>query len=290
MHTIRLTQPALPLRGHVRWYAQRQVRLGSGLFTHPVAARAAPLITFDFGDPVRVHYENKANPEVTFRTGVVGTQTHRRALLLLEGVIDAFVILFHPTGLHRLFSIPMNELTDADYEAHSVLGRAVSSLEQHLCNCSTFAERVRVADEFLLARAVNGRIVSPIARAASEILLTAGNVRIPALANKAGLSTRQFERRFIEEVGAPPKLYGRIARFEAALDCKARSPQTSWADVAHQFGYHDQMHMVHDFEGFTGKTPMKVLGQIESVFREQIDAMRSRSTSTNVPADERLIF
>jgi hypothetical protein len=41
----------------------------------------------------------------------------------------------------------------------------------------------------------------------------------------------------------------RIARFEAALDRMARSLQGSWTEVAHRFGYYDQMHMVLPIHG-----------------------------------------
>jgi hypothetical protein len=50
-----------------------------------------------------------------------------------------------------------------------------------------------------------------------------------------------------------PKLLARIARFEAALEDKARFATKSWTDVAHEFGYYDQMHLVHDFGEFTGR-------------------------------------
>ena len=87
-----------------------------------------------------------------------------------------------------------------------------------------------------------------------------------------------------------PKLFARIARFEAALHSKACSAQKSWTDVAHEFGYHDQMHMVHDFEEFTGGTPTSVLKQFEILFREQIDAMRLRRLSEKSTSDSRLIL
>ena len=85
----------------------------------------------------------------------------------------------------------------------------------------------------------------------------------PEAARVAGLGGRQFGRRFVQQVGMRPKLYARIARFEAALDGKARSPTKPWSDVAHEFGYHDQMHLVHDFREFAGETPTTVLTHVE---------------------------
>jgi len=87
-----------------------------------------------------------------------------------------------------------------------------------------------------------------------------------------------------------PKLLARIARFEAALESKARSVTRSWTEVAHEFGYYDQMHMVHDFGEFTGQTPTETLAHFEAVFREQITAMRSGMPSTTANGDSRLIL
>jgi AraC-like DNA-binding protein len=198
--------------------------------------------------------------------------------------------MFQPTGLRQLFSIPMHDLTDRNFEAQPVLGAFASRLEQRLSDCNTFGERVRVADEFLSRRSLDVRSCDGISAAASQVLLGGGDVRIAALAANAGLSVRQFERSFIQQVGVRPKLYARIARFEAALDSKARSSTKSWTDVAHEFGYYDQMHMVHDFKDFTDETPTDTLSQVEGVFREQIEALRSGGPAANGGDDSRLIL
>ena len=124
------------------------------------------------------------------------------------------------------------------------------------------------------------RALAPVAKdgisaATQGIVLAGGRARMPALAASAGLGVRQFERRFLHQVGMPPRLFVRIARFEAALEYKARYATSSWNDVAHQFGYYDQMHMVHDFAEFTGATPSETLNQLETVYVEQVESMRA---------------
>jgi len=52
-----------------------------------------------------------------------------------------------------------------------------------------------------------------------------------------------------------PKLCARIARFEAALALKAMNSSMQWTTIAHGLGYHDQMHMVHDFHHLSGAVP-----------------------------------
>jgi AraC-like DNA-binding protein len=275
MYSVRFLKPAPGLEPFVRLYSQRRMRLKDALVVHPVPARAAPVIEFLFGDLFQVLYGSKPVVEITPRVVVVGLQTHRRLQLQLQGTIESFVILFQPAGFHRMFSIPMHELTDHDYEAHSVLGTFISRLEERLGNMESFEERVHVANQYLMDRVIRLGGVDEVLVAANQITALGGRLPIAALANNTGLSLRQLERRFIEQVGVRPKLYARIARFEAALDCKTRSSAKSWTDVAHEFGYFDQMHMIHEFEEFTGETPTQVLHHAEMVLREQIDAIRS---------------
>jgi methylphosphotriester-DNA--protein-cysteine methyltransferase len=89
------------------------------------------------------------------------------------------------------------------------------------------------------------------------------------------MSTRQFERRFTREIGLPPKLFARIARFEAALESKALSTTNSWTDVANQLGYFDQMHLIHDFKEFSGEVPTSLLSRLETNLDTHLDGIRS---------------
>ncbi len=257
---------------------------------HPVTARAVPMLEFELGEPINAFYHEerslKKSPEVT----LVGPQTHRRVDLLLRGALEHFVIMFQPDGLSRLFSVPMGELTDEDFDGHAVLGTPISEVYQRLGDCKTFEERVSFVDAFLLRRALTSSSHDAISAAANRILLRGGRVAFTDLADRAGLSTRQFQRRFIQQVGMRPKLLARIARFEAALDGKARFAAKSWTDVAHQFGYHDQMHMVHDFGEFTGETPTKTLSQLKAVFSGRLLTARSAVTSETDDGDPRVFF
>ena len=67
-------------------------------------------------------------------------------------------------------------------------------------------------------------------------------------------------------MGISPKLYARIVRFESVLKAKAAVPQMSWMNAAHQVGYHDQMHMIHDFREFSAATPTGMFWRAEQAF------------------------
>src|SRR5271156_2594822 len=138
------SKPSPGLEQFVRFYAQREVSIRGSAVVHPVPARPTPMIVFDFGDPTDVLvYEHRALLKSAAAV-VVGPQTYRRLEMQLRGALDTFVINFQPDGMHRLFSIPMHELTDLDIEAHSVLGGLITKLGERLGNLRTFPERVRL--------------------------------------------------------------------------------------------------------------------------------------------------
>jgi AraC-like DNA-binding protein len=280
-HGIRLVRPLPALEPFVRYYGDRNARLGDTVVVHPTVARAAPILDFEFGDAdavLVIPCDGRA-PLFSPRIVLVGMQTHRQGELHIRGTVDTFAILFQPSALGLLFALPAQQFTNQGIDAESVFGPVIARFQEQLADCRTFEERISVANQFLLRRTLAVRTRDGISAAAIEILRGAGGVRIPAMAERAGLGLRQFERRFVQQVGVSPKLFARIARFEAAIDRMARSPQGSWTDVAHRFGYLDQMHMVHEFTGFTGETPTRALHHFEAVFERQITAIRSGHAS-----------
>jgi transcriptional regulator GlxA family with amidase domain len=108
------------------------------------------------------------------------------------------------------------------------------------------------------------------------------------LADGAGLSARHFARRFIEHAGVSPKLFARIVRFQAAIETKALSTGTSWTKIAHNFGYYDQMHMIHDFEQLAGGSPKEMLTHLETVFVEPIRQIRCNAIAPAAVSNARL--
>lgn len=187
------------------------------------------------------------------------------------GRVDAEVLALHcdcrelfrqalRRGASHPFAVCAEELTDTHFEGSAVLGRGVKELWYRLAESKTFAERVAVVERYLLRCPGATQASSAIAVAAIQ-LLRGGSARIPDLAKGAGLGTRQLERRFGTEIGAVPKLFARVARFEIALQRKERAPHLRWTDIAQDLGYHDQSHMGRDFLEFAGATPSALLSQ-----------------------------
>src|SRR5438477_1331374 len=222
-------------------------KVGSVPLVISLPARPKQLLTFSFEDTYRIRRPDSDHSDASPRVAVVGPQTHAGAGLSVCGSIDNFTIHFQPSGFNRLFGIPMTGLTDAAYDAHSVIGAEVPSLEHELRETPGFAGRIQLIEDRLIRMLGCHGAPDPVALAANSLFAGNGNQRVSAMASDCGLSPRQFERRFLAQVGVPPKLYGRIIRFNAAVDQKLRCPAHAWSRIANDQDYYDQMHLVHDF-------------------------------------------
>ena len=193
------------------------------------------------------------------KTAIVGAHLGFGTQLHLHGEVDLFAIFFQPAGFTELFEVPARHLTNLYHDATAMCTGAASVWDQ-LAEEPSFAGRVQFAEAFLFAR-LSGVQTPGRRHAANEILRTRGRARIADIARRwCGL--RQFERRFVDEVGTTPKTFARIARFQCALDAKIASPTRTWLDIAVALGYSDQMHLIHDFRHLSGTSPQALLATL----------------------------
>lgn len=267
--------PTIALRPFIQFYIHVERSCRDPLVILPIPARASPMIEFVFGDRFKFRYWGSPDEATVPAASLVGMLTRPHVTLLHQGTFQSFIIMFQVRGLTDFFGVPLSEITNHTYDADAVLGKPIRELEHRLGNCETFQQRGSVANHFFAERLKRAQAVDRMAFAADRILNSSGNLSSAELAGQAGIGVRQFQREFSARFGASPKLFSRIVRFQNALDAKARSSTKSWTDVAHELGYYDQMHMVHDFREFTGESPTETLCQMELLFRAQIDAIRA---------------
>jgi transcriptional regulator GlxA family with amidase domain len=93
---------------------------------------------------------------------------------------------------------------------------------------------------------------------------TSGFLSVGEMADRAALSPRQFERRFRQAVGIPPKLFSRMQRFQRVFGALEGA---GWADAAIECGYYDQAHLIRDFQEFAGKPPAALLAENSDLAR-----------------------
>ena len=267
-------KPAAALQPFVRYYMQLQESFSTHPFMQPVPAHSWSALEFTLGDPYEVWTGDQGRHETAHPVTVIGAQTYRRVYLAMRGQVDSFVIVFQPGGLSHLFAVPADEFTNWDFDGHAVIGRSVDGLRSCLGESASFADRIRIADTYLLTRRVAQHSHTDVMSVARELLRRQGCLRISDLAERVGMSVRQFERRFVAQIGVTPKLFARVARFEAALKSKMQLPDRLWTDIAHELGYHDQMHMVHDFRQLSSSTPSAIAPRLDRFVSAEIDGTR----------------
>lgn len=275
---VRAQPPATRLQPFVRYYVHTEAR-PTNVFLQPVPARTPQILEFTFGDPFDVRFADTPRHEAAHPIAVIGAQTYRRVSLAMYGHVETVVVVFQPGGFSGLFGIPADVLTDQHFDGRAVFGSSIDGLRERLGETISFTTRTRILDAHLLgilSRRTRQTGKDAVTVAARQLLNGRGGSRIADLAARSGLSVRQFERRFVAQIGMSPKLYRRVARFEAALKSKSRSPHLRWTDIAHALGYYDQMHMVHDFRQLGNSRPSNATLEFDLFVERDSDDSRHR--------------
>ncbi len=162
---------------------------------------------------------------------------------------------FKPGGMFRLLDIPMNTFINDEIDGVDLYGSEISEILEQLNEAAGTKEVVTTAEAFLISKMKKLKSADPFDFAMQEIIRQDGNIGMDQIAALSCLSFRQFERKCMEKIGIPPKVYARITRFSKAYRMREVNPEASWTGLAHSAGYYDQMHLIRDFKEFTGVTP-----------------------------------
>ncbi|WP_374275273.1 helix-turn-helix domain-containing protein [Brevundimonas sp.] len=256
LHRARRSAPAVAQV--VRGYRERTgVSEGPGVIV-PLPGRPAQFLEIYLDDPYRVSLDGgdfSPAPEAV----VVGPSSRHSARLWVKGPVATFHVAFQPSGFHRLFGVGMDALADRAVAIEDFGASPLRELTDRVRAASDFEARARIADHWIAQRLTQSRPSDGVDRIARLVRRAGGAPPIARMAAHAGLSARQFQRRFTEQVGLTPKLYARTVRFDAVLNARERSPNLTWTDLAHRFGYFDQAHLLRDAHTFTGASPSRLI-------------------------------
>jgi AraC-type DNA-binding domain-containing proteins len=173
-------------------------------------------------------------------------------------------IAFHPASLYRLLGMPMTTMFDIDIESYNLFGRDATLIYDKLKESESWIEMKNIVESFLFQKLSRLKALIPFDFAVKQMMSANGNISIEKVASLSCLSLRQFERKCLERIGLPPKLFARLIRFSNAYRLKERKHHLSWTSIAHLSGYYDQMHFIKDFKEFAGVTPSFIQHELEA--------------------------
>lgn len=209
-----------------------------------------------------LYFYPKSKPKLYVPDGgfVVGTNatifgqgtTHGRVVLPQDYLM--FKIMFQAGGFYRLFGTPMTLFSEGPEDGEAVFGKEIVEVREQIEQTEDFNKLVEISENYLLKKIKQVKIDAlPIDYVMQQMNWT--HQSLDQLARQACLSTRQFERKFLERLGVSPKFYGRVVRFNYTMKGRKKKPNESLMNLAYDYGYFDHNHLLRDFKQFTGSVP-----------------------------------
>jgi len=193
---------------------------------------------------------------------------------------DMIGVYFRPGRAAAFLSAAMPDLTDRSVAIDDVWGTAGLRLAEDLADLDEAARIDRLESHLVAKRSGSPGPTRSIdmTAVAAHILRHRGRVTIDAMASRTGVSRQHFARQFREQLGIPPKLYCRLARFQSGLAPAESQEKINWAETAFALGYADQSHMIAEFRQFSSLTPQALVsGRWFHPFIERARRFEARS-------------
>jgi AraC-like DNA-binding protein len=193
---------------------------------------------------------------------------HRQAPVLLAGQLTQSKRIapggvarvagarLRPNGAHALFDLPQHGVTNRVVDLTDIHVRAARMLRDDVTGRTDARSLALALDRTLCRLAPASAPPSTIQWALDLALDRHGLIQVQDLSRITGVSDRQLQRAFHDEVGISPKQLLRTLRFQEVLRrIRGQIDDVRWTEIAASCGFYDQAHFVHDFRSFTGESP-----------------------------------
>lgn len=168
--------------------------------------------------------------------------------------IGTILIFFTEIGFTHFTLHPTNELFNQSISLDHVFNKSdIVEIEERLGLAHTDKQRIRIVEKFMLSQLRDIKTDQLIVEAVKLIYQSKGTIRIKELNERLFISQSSFEKRFKKVVGAAPKKFASIIRFNSVLDNLSKAK--SLTEICYENNFFDQAHFIKDFKEFTGDTP-----------------------------------
>lgn len=199
----------------------------------------------------------------------------------MSGRMQKVVAEFTPLGHWELLGIEgaaTVERADDPEALNSEIGGALRPL-RGVTNGATRGELCSMFVGCLETLADSHKATPTYLRPAIEEIEEAhGNVRLGKIESRLGISERQFRRQFQRFVGMSPKTFCRTLQVNAALSALLARSERKLPELAVEFGFADQSHMIRAFAEFMGTSPTRLLEDLEPTLARFVGQSRTDST------------
>ncbi|MDR3679934.1 MAG: helix-turn-helix domain-containing protein [Flavipsychrobacter sp.] len=192
--------------------------------------------------------ENKLSP-----MGITGIGDSVKIFRNTAG-IGTILVYFTETGFAHFSTSPAHELFNQSVSLDDLFEQEnIRILDEILALAITDAERIKAVETFLVSQLKEKSVDQLIIRAVQFIYHSKGDIRIKSLNEQLHISQSAFEKRFRKLVGATPKKFASIVRFNTVLQDIGK--EKSLTEICYDNNFFDQAHFIKEFKQFTGDTP-----------------------------------
>ncbi|CAM3746874.1 helix-turn-helix domain-containing protein [Mucilaginibacter galii] len=236
--------------------------------TRHVCPNLEMMLIYNFGVPVRISFHNNPlNTKVIKRTAVIGPLRQMLNYELLPGS-DGLVVNFKFNGFQRLFNMPLRGLTGPEGPSAEILtdDDRFNSLWEKLATLHTAEQRVDLLKQSALGLLKeNDQVLQTVISNLAQFF----NPRVDpvkAIAADTRLSERSIQLKFQKHTGYSVKELLRFLRFKEVIAyILNRSDQKiDIFDLIATHDYHDQSHLIKDFQYFLGLAPQQFIKNLNN--------------------------
>lgn len=241
--------PRKELREYVRFYWVLESNEPFSVLTFPIGC---PQIIFHRKTPLFI-------PELCMsqNTFTISGQVNFPAHLQSDGNLEMMVTVFFPHTISLFIDTPPSAFYNLEISGYDIGNRKLNETAARIFDCESTSDGIRILEDWLMTKIRPSLNIERIRYSLDRLLLTP-STEIKALADRACIGKKQYERIFREYVGMNPKEYARIVRFQKSL-WLMQGGNRNYADIAAACGYSDQSHLIREFKSMTDYTPKSLL-------------------------------
>ena len=134
-----------------------------------------------------------------------------------------------------------------------------SELKKRIQSSVGFEERAAAAEKWLIALSEKIRINNDLLNSVDFIITNRGALEISELCAHTAVSARRLERLFARSMGASPKAFSGLVRYQLLWREMVTSGAFNVLDAVEKYGYSDQAHLLNDFRKRHRMNPTQAL-------------------------------
>lgn len=224
-------------------------------------------ICFTFGDAYR--YENDRSVESHFGSGAVAIGLHNCIFRLHPSKIQKHIVVTFKQGfLPKLLKTSMHVLNDQVVDLDCFIKTSDGMIDQ-LAHAHNTARQIDIIEDWLTDKIRHVDFYNNITGCAvSDIINSAGTIKIEDLCKTYNINKKYIERQFKEHIGVTPKKYAELVRLNTVLNQIVSSYERQWKDISLETGFNDYSHLGKHTSKFTKQSPQMLKRKLHQSYSD----------------------